>query len=401
MANKVICFASAKGGSGKTTIAATIGAFLSAINKKVLLIDTDSATNGLTLLYLKEVLQHYEILLGKGINCKGIYEGINSATKIEPVILSTGAHLIPATFEFKNTDEIDISVVQESLTCAVKASLELYDYILIDAQAGSDNFARIAMNKKVSDEVVIVSEYDPMSAAGIERLKSIMREDLVYLRTWVLLNKMLPDFIKSFSDFLQVAKYLPPIPWDADVVKAYARRKLAIDLETGNEYTLAIMQTIRALLGEDIDKPLEEWSREKSSVIREPISEQYSAIENELKAIIAFKYKIEKKKERRRYLYALGGVMAITTLAMSLIFFLPDIFGTSKIFTIYSILALLGVVFVFISNPIFSKNDKKPESTIENARLESQQAVLEDKLKKLEILKQADFQTLVRKAKEL
>ena len=56
MSAKVLCFASAKGGSGKTVITATIGAFLSALGKRVLLVDADAATNGLTLLYIKEVL---------------------------------------------------------------------------------------------------------------------------------------------------------------------------------------------------------------------------------------------------------------------------------------------------------------------------------------------------------
>ena len=50
MSARVICFASAKGGSGKTVITATIGSFLAALGKRVLLIDTDAATNGLTLL---------------------------------------------------------------------------------------------------------------------------------------------------------------------------------------------------------------------------------------------------------------------------------------------------------------------------------------------------------------
>src|ERR1700734_2983203 len=48
-----------------------------------------------------------------------------------------------------------------------------YDYILLDAQAGSDHYAAVAMSKRVSDVVVLVAEYDPMSAAGIERLKGL------------------------------------------------------------------------------------------------------------------------------------------------------------------------------------------------------------------------------------
>jgi cellulose biosynthesis protein BcsQ len=50
---RIICLASAKGGSGKTVIASAFAQVLSGLNKKVLLIDTDGATNGLTLVNLQ------------------------------------------------------------------------------------------------------------------------------------------------------------------------------------------------------------------------------------------------------------------------------------------------------------------------------------------------------------
>ena len=55
MSAKVLCFASAKGGSGKTIMTANIASFLSDIGKKCLIIDCDAATHGMTLLYLVEV----------------------------------------------------------------------------------------------------------------------------------------------------------------------------------------------------------------------------------------------------------------------------------------------------------------------------------------------------------
>jgi cellulose biosynthesis protein BcsQ len=55
MSATVYCLASAKGGSGKTTIAATLALFLAQLRKDVLLIDCDEATGGLSLLYLEEV----------------------------------------------------------------------------------------------------------------------------------------------------------------------------------------------------------------------------------------------------------------------------------------------------------------------------------------------------------
>ena len=55
MNSKVYCFASAKGGSGKTVLTANIASFLTEIGKKCLIIDADAATHGMTLLYIVEV----------------------------------------------------------------------------------------------------------------------------------------------------------------------------------------------------------------------------------------------------------------------------------------------------------------------------------------------------------
>jgi hypothetical protein len=275
-----------------------------------------------------------------------------------------------------------------------------YDFIIIDAQAGSDEFAQIAMSNEISDEVIIVSEYDPMSAAGIERLKAIQRENLTYTRTWILLNKMIPDFAKAFSDFLEVAKYLPPIPWDADVVKAYARRKLALDLEFGNEYTLAIMKTLKILLGEDISNQIDNWAKQHSSLIREPIVIQYEDIERKLFVI----KKLKSQYERKRYL--LG-----TIINVCLILLFPAIImalspylikqlalfekNPSIVAIAISILIALAVAVLsfnkFINKVITSETDNLTKD-----RMERQILVLEEQLKKLEILREADLETLIR-----
>jgi MinD-like ATPase involved in chromosome partitioning or flagellar assembly len=280
---KVLCFASAKGGSGKTVITATIGAFLSALGKRVLLVDADAATNGLTLLYIKEVL----LRQGKTSDesPEGLFEG-NSQGEPSAFPLPSGVSLIPATYNFTNTENYQ----QEHFVGRVVRTLENrkldFDFILLDAQAGSDFCASVAMRKGISDVVVLVAEYDPMSAAGVERLKGLFRDDLTYARTWILLNKVLPEFAKNFSDFLEVARYLSPIPWDADVVRAYARRRLALDTENGNSFTIAVMQTVRGLLGDEIEKDVKAWTQNRAEAIRQPIAVQFSNLERELGAIL-------------------------------------------------------------------------------------------------------------------
>ena len=77
MKAKIYCLASAKGGSGKTVLCASFAAFLAELGRKVLILDVDAATYGLTLLYLNEVNSRKE----DGRSCqnnllsKGLFDG--------------------------------------------------------------------------------------------------------------------------------------------------------------------------------------------------------------------------------------------------------------------------------------------------------------------------------------
>jgi cellulose biosynthesis protein BcsQ len=388
MTAKVICFASAKGGSGKTVTTASIGAFLVAIGKKVLLIDTDASTNGLTLLYLKEVLAR-SIVATKEKPLKGLYEVLSTNEAPEVVILPSGVHLLPATYRFQNTDDSGIEEYSESLRQALLVTRDSYDYILLDAQAGSDIFAQRAMSRDTSDLVALVAEYDPLSAAGIERLKGLMREDLTYVRTWILLNKVLPEFAKNFSDFLEVARYLSPIPWDAEVVRAYARRRLALDIENGNAYTLAIMQTVGTLFGDELGKDIEVWKSSRADAIRRPLNEQYEDLEKELAGIILDIEKIEFARGRLELMWA-------TTLALGLVGSLFLSFNSSTAYH-WSVIAAVVVgltlgLFVLYNQ---RKSTRTLDAEIEKSKVQRRRRVLEQQLERLESFRVADFNTLV------
>jgi cellulose biosynthesis protein BcsQ len=384
--------ASAKGGSGKTVLTATFGTFLAGVGKKILLIDTDAATNGLTLFYIKEVMLQAEYALSENREPRGVYDFVTSLNPPEVVKLKSGPHLIPATYAFKNTESMLAEEYKTSLNNTLSSVRDIYDYVFLDAQAGSDIFAQIAMSRGMSDEVVIVSEYDPMSAAGVERLKGLFREELTFVRTWVLLNKMLPDFVQSFSDFLEVAKYLSPIPWDADVVRAYARRRLALDPEYGNEHTLAVLQTVRGLFGEDLSQDLEAWVAKRATIIREPIEEQYKDAELELEAILKEGIALRQKRlQRRGWQLSATAVILVTALSATL----ATLWKTdSRVFLIVMAGAVVVATAAFVILAVSVDKSAKPE--IEGARISRRVEVIEEKLKKLEALRSADLETLIR-----
>lgn len=387
--------ASAKGGSGKTIIAATFATVLSAVGYRVMLVDADAATNGLTLLYLKEVLRHREELIGHRRRADGLFEAIQKMTNQLPAAmqLSERLFLVPAAYSLVNTEDVVVEDFDQALRQLIHSVHESVDFVVVDAQAGADPLAATSMHPAVSDEVIIVSEYDPLSAAGIERLKSLFPEHLVYPRTWVLLNKVLPEFVQSFSDFLEVARYLPPIPWDADVVRAYSRRRLALDLERGDLHTVAVIQTLKTLLGEEGSR-LDDWLNARAVEIREPALVQLDDAKRELEALrhaedetsSLFRRRIEISKA----LAGIGLGVMVTVASITMVRLLS--------FWIVPLIVLAATVALFQGLDFAETVRRKTRQ--EESRIRRREAELEKRIKYLEVFVESDSIDLVKRSVE-
>jgi septum site-determining protein MinD len=397
MKDRVYCIASAKGGSGKTVLCASFASFLAELGKKVLLIDMDAATHGMTLLYLNEVNAHKEERASEENSEQphGLFEAGEISLNRDVVQLKEGVSMLPATFSFSMRGILAESDIEASLKAVLAEARQQYDYIFIDAQAGSDPFSQIAMRRDISQEVIIVSEYDPLSSAGVERLKGLLRDDLLYARTWVLLNKMLPDFVNSFSEFLEVSKYLPPIPWDPDVVRAYAKRRLPLDLNHGNQFTLAVMQCLKKLMGPEMEESIRQWSETRASSIREPIEEQYRDAELELRGLLEQKVDLDKRMSIRRLTRLLPPVlMAMIAVSFAILpsssESLSNLFGKLSGAMTATLAMSLGFA-VTLALYMSRLWDRSADRELEEARFTRQLSIVEDRLKKLELLRKADL----------
>jgi cellulose biosynthesis protein BcsQ len=389
MSAQVICIASPKGGAGKTVLTATFGAFLVALGKRVLLVDTDAATNGLTLLYLREVMDHREAEQQEAP--AGVYDPPELSVSAIP--LATGADLVPATYRLVNTEDVPIEDLRSRLTSLIAITRPQYDFIFLDAQAGSDPVASLSMSREISDTVVIVSEYDPLSAAGVERLKALFRDDLSYERTWVLLNKMLPEFVRTFSDFLELARYLSPIPWDANVVRAYSRRSLAIDLEHGNDYTLAITQTLRTLLGPGTEERIDDWLAERATTLREPVLAQTQDVELELDGLIVERAELERVTRRRRLVRAAVSAYAGLGVVIAWTFLFRDQVDSG----VAAAASIAFAAFVALAlNILTSWSNLTTDDLVHERQLRRREDVLEERLRRLHTLRDASPAALIR-----
>ena len=259
-----------------------------------------------------------------------------------------------------------------------------------DSQAGFDESTDFIIQRVISGEIIIVSEYDPISAAGIERLKARFPEELTYDRTWILLNKMLPDFVKSFSDFLEVAKYLSPIPWDSDVVRAYARRRLALDLKTGNQYTLAIIRALKSLLAESISSEIDSWEQERAESIREPLKVQYNDVIVELGAIDEQKENVKRRVLRRTRLFMILQIMSFGMIGGLFYSVIKDI----ELPMFYVIITAVTIITILILYMFSQQKLGYPES--QSSGLEEREERLTNILKKLDALRNADLESLIK-----
>ena len=324
-----ICFISAKGGSGKTVLSASLGRIIAALGRPVTIADCDAATNGLTLLYLPQLNRVKEDktagpLVGMfdfmAMLDKDSEEGSPSSIPIAPSL-----SLVPATFTMASTERVPVeefSAILDRLLASLDVSPEEDPgYLILDAQAGTDPFAYAAVKR--ADDVIIVSEYDPVSAEGIERLKVEFGPRLPLSRTWTLFNKLLPEFATEVGDFLRVAAFLPPMPWDADVIRAFAQRALAIDLEKGNTYTLGVMSMAKSLRPYDLGSAIDVWKEQKAGVLREPIATRLSALDRELESLertsVEISYELKQRERRGPFQLTLAILATITVAALGLV----------------------------------------------------------------------------------
>ncbi len=348
-----VCFISSKGGSGKTVTSSAIGTFLSELGFQVLLVDTDASTNGMTLLYLDRLLGNRR---SSGPREMGLFDskprGAPSIVKI-----SDKLHFIPATFSMNDTEKTSIDTFSENLRRTISKNNELYDFIIFDAQAGADSFSRIVTEK--SDHSVIVSEYDPVSVQGIDRLKILLSDAIDPGSNWTLFNKILPEFASVVGEGLSVARYLSPIPWDADVVRAFSRRDLAINMTYPNTYTVAISQAINMMLSDLVGERIEQWLAQTSFEVTSPLKHRMKEIETKIQEIS------NESKKREGILRA--SVVALTSISFIIIQlcaskFIPDNEYISNIYP--AAISIIAAIIIGITSFFLAKIQYSSKSNI-------------------------------------
>lgn len=230
---RVITIASIKGGVGKTTIAENLGIVLGRLRRRVLIVDSDLATSGLTtLLGLdgKEPNLH-GLLAGRGDASKAAYDvyGIK--------VLPSG----PSIGGFVRADPTKLANLIDDLK-------QSYDYIIIDTPPGLSKYSLAPL--KLADDVIIVATQDPSSVEAAARLEEVAQALTLKLYGVVVNRLRKPSFFRKLKLLTPAqiqsrlkAKIIATIPEDAAVAEAATlRRPIVIHKPKGD-----VAKAIRSL----------------------------------------------------------------------------------------------------------------------------------------------------------
>lgn len=240
---KIIIIASGKGGTGKTTTTANLGAALASKGKLVVLVDMDMG------------LRNLDVVLGMESSIVyDISDVVDGSCTLDEALIKDGRYedlyFIPApqTRDASSLDEENMREVWERLKSR-------FDYCIVDAPAGVDGgFTYAAM---CADSAVIVTMPEITALRDADRTISVL-EEMGVGNIKVVINRIRADLIDKgimmnmddCVDILQVP-VLGIIPEDDELVISALGGRLAVYDEEAKAGR-AFMNIAARLLGEDV-----------------------------------------------------------------------------------------------------------------------------------------------------
>lgn len=186
---EAIVFTSGKGGVGKTTCIANIGAGLSQLDKKVVMLDTDMGLRNLDVVMGLEDRITYNLVDLLENSCRLTQALIRD--KRYPKL-----YIIPASLRCKN-----VKNYEEKLKILTAQLKEEFDYCLIDCPAGIDDGFHFAVS--AADRAVVVTTPHISAVRDAGRVIYLL-EELRFYRVELLVNDCNEKMMKH-HDMLSAA----------------------------------------------------------------------------------------------------------------------------------------------------------------------------------------------------
>ncbi|MCI8637974.1 MAG: septum site-determining protein MinD [Coprococcus sp.] len=239
---EIIVVTSGKGGVGKTTTTANVGAGLARLGKNVLVIDTDLG------------LRNLDVVMGlENRIVYNLVDVIEGNCRLKQALIRDKRHenlfLLPSP---QTKDKSAISPEQ-----MIKLSAELkedYDYVLLDCPAGIEQGFRNAVAG--ADRAIIVTTPEVSAIRDADRIIGLLKENKMH-RLDLIINRIRVDMVKkgdmmSVEDVTEILPIplLGAIPDDEQVVIGTNQGEPVIDMDSlsGRAY----MNVCRRLTGEEV-----------------------------------------------------------------------------------------------------------------------------------------------------
>ena len=239
---EVIVITSGKGGVGKTTTTANIGAGLSMLDKKVIIIDTDLG------------LRNLDVVMGlENFIVYNLVDVIEGKCRLKQALIRDkryeNLYLLPSA---QTKDKTAVSPGQmKKLTSELK---ETYDYILLDYPAGIEQGFQHALPG--GERTVVLNTTEVSAIRDADRIVGLLEAEKIG-KIELIINRIRMDMVKrgdmmSVDDVTEILPIhlLGAIPDDEQVVVATNQGEPVIDQDclSGKAY----MNICRRIIGEDI-----------------------------------------------------------------------------------------------------------------------------------------------------
>ena len=247
---KIISIANQKGGVRKTTTSINLATSLSAINKKILLIDADpqgNASTGIGISYENRSPNLYDLIVNENLDLNAIKKTI-----------VPGLDIITANTNLA-ASEIELAEVKnrEFVLSNLLSKIEGYDYILIDCPPA---LGLLTINALVASHSIIIplqSEFFALEGISslvnsIELIKESFNPNLVIegiLLTMVDKRNSLSSLVeKDVRDHFGETVYKTTIPRNVRISEAPSHGKPAILYDVNSSGSVAYIGLAREIL---------------------------------------------------------------------------------------------------------------------------------------------------------
>jgi MinD-like ATPase involved in chromosome partitioning or flagellar assembly len=275
---RVICFVSAKGGSGKTVLAVSTAYVLLKAGKKVVTIDCDFSTRGMSLFLLSSLIDTGSLDTPPISACLAelVLEGISP--DVRPMVVQNEGlefHVVVSNQKLREGGvpedrflgtrsdpgstnfSFGVGDYYARLGKIIDVLSRKYDYVILDTRGGFDYTS--AVPALLADYHVVVLEADEISVQQVNGLKTKLDEYAVQLEVGkkprgFLVNKAL----YSPTDKLFVENVartyggnpIGTIPIDRLAIKAYQKKNFAIGASPESDFAHYSLDAIGRIIGD-------------------------------------------------------------------------------------------------------------------------------------------------------